>query len=102
MGICSKETEIDTILLSPEEIQYLSDQDDSILTEILLGKKNRLYKTYALEEMWQRKGADFVFFVEHENVTLSQFAQNLYELQMDTGKGRASSHSKRSCSLSSG
>ena len=79
LGICLKETEMHTFL-SPEEIQYLSDQNDSVLIEILLGKKNRLYKTYALEEMWQRKGADFVFFVEQENVTLSHFAQNLYEL----------------------
>ncbi len=79
LGICLKETEIHTFL-SPEEIEYLSDQDDSRLIEILLGEKNRLYKTYALEAMWQRKGADFVFPVEQENVTLSQFAQNLYEL----------------------
>ena len=79
LSTCSKEVEMDTILLSPEEIQYLYDQDDFVLIEILLGEKNRLYKTYALEEMWKRKGSDFAFSMEHENVTLARVAQNIYE-----------------------
>ena len=79
LSICSKETEIDTILLSSEEIEYLRAQDDAVLIEILLGEKNRLYKTYTLEEIWKRKGADFTISMEQENVTLSLIAQNLYE-----------------------
>jgi phosphorylase kinase alpha/beta subunit len=32
-----------------------------------------------LEEMWRRKGADLELTIEEQKVTLSQFAQNLYE-----------------------
>jgi phosphorylase kinase alpha/beta subunit len=79
LSLCSKENEIDTIRLNPEEMAYLRSQDDTLLIEILLGDKNRLYKTCMLEEMWRRKGADLELTIEEQKVTLSQFAQNLYE-----------------------
>ncbi|UPT76644.1 glycoside hydrolase family 15 protein [Sulfurovum sp. XGS-02] len=79
LRLCSKENETDAIRLSPEEIEYLGAQDDALLIEILLGEKNRLYKTCVLEELWRRKGADFEFHREEGSITLSQVAQDLYE-----------------------
>ncbi len=79
LNICSKEHEIDVIRLKPEEITYFRTQDDALLIENLLGENNRLVKTCVLEELWQRKGADFEFHREEGMITLSQFAQDLYE-----------------------
>ena len=79
LNICSKENEIDAIRLNPEEMAYLRAQDDTLLIESLLGEKNRLVKTCVLEELWQRKGAGFEFHKEQGTITLSQFAQDLYE-----------------------
>ncbi|MBT8344079.1 MAG: glycoside hydrolase family 15 protein, partial [Sulfurovum sp.] len=79
LGICSQEKEKHTVQLSSEEIQYIREEDETVLVEILLGEKIRSYKTYVLEEMWQRKGAFFEFSTEQGNITLSLVAQKLYE-----------------------
>lgn len=79
LSICSKKHQTDTVFLEMGEVEYIRNQDDTQLIEILLGEKSRLYKTYAIEEMWHRKGGGFVFWMEEKNITLLDAAQNLYE-----------------------
>ena len=79
LGICSQETKTYTVLLSLEELQYIGEQEDTVLVEILLGEQIRSYKTYALEEMWRRKGAFYELHTQQGNATLFIVAQKLYE-----------------------
>lgn len=79
LNICSPENQNYTELLNLEVIQSLRENEDSVLIEILLGKENRLVKTYALEEMWRRKGAPFELSTQEGHCTLLVFAQKLYK-----------------------
>lgn len=78
VGICMKESDRDTVLLNPEEIAQLKAQDETALVEVLLGVQIRAYKTYALEELWRRKGPFYEFDTPQGMMPLNMAAQKLY------------------------
>lgn len=77
--ICLEEKNMPLIRLGAEEIAHLHKQEDDALFEILTGENNPLYKSYALELLWQRHEPSYTFNTIDGDVSLNMLAQRLYE-----------------------
>lgn len=65
--------------LSAEELQQLENGDDDALIEALVTSSNRQIKANALGLLWERNGANYEIFIDHETLSLASIAQRLYE-----------------------
>lgn len=78
--------------LESHEIQGKEDLDgyvDTSLVYTLMGENSHLVKTHALEVLWERQGGEFAIMTEEGSLSLSMFADILYETVATEGEWAA-------------